>query len=241
MLERQKAMENLKRARRTPRCVHIKQDGVQCGSPALKHDGMCFAHARLAMRHPKLLAMPLLEDANSVQAAIMEVMRGLLDGDIDRKTAGLLLYGLQMAVCNLKNVCFEPKDRKSVVRDVSTIQPYCDFDDDCEDGLERNAGAEHQDEVTAPVTASSEASSLSPDHKPLQPSASAEQEQSQIHQDVSDSRPDYTQQHCDPPSSETAPPHNDHIKSAGEMLTALSEMHRLAEKVVHAEKHGFRN
>ncbi|HJX84186.1 MAG TPA: hypothetical protein VJ723_07575, partial [Candidatus Angelobacter sp.] len=168
-------MENLKRAGRTPRCIHIKQDGTQCGSPALKNDGMCFAHARLAMRHAKLLAMPLLEDANSVQAAIMEVMRGLLDGDIDRKTAGLLLYGLQMAVCNLKNVCFEPKDRKSVVRDISNIQPYCDFDDDCEDGLESSAGVEQQEEVTSPVAEKRpEAASLSQHPGPLQPHTSAE-------------------------------------------------------------------
>jgi hypothetical protein len=153
MLERGRAMENLKRARKVPRCVHIKQDGTQCGSPSLKNDGLCFAHARLAMRHAKLLAMPLLEDANSVQAAIMEVMRGLLDGDIDRKTAGLLLYGLQMAACNLKHVCFEPKDRKSVLRDISSIQPYCDLENDCENNdcqdsdCESKDGADQQSEA----------------------------------------------------------------------------------------------
>ncbi|MGH3629088.1 MAG: hypothetical protein ACRDRL_16830 [Sciscionella sp.] len=32
----------------------------------------------------------------SFRAAVREVMRGLLDGAIDEKTAGKLLYGLQM-------------------------------------------------------------------------------------------------------------------------------------------------
>jgi hypothetical protein len=130
MLDKEQAVEHLKQAHRTPRCVHLKMDGVQCGSPALKGCAYCYAHARLAMRHPARLALPFLEDANSVQSAIMEVMKGLLDGDIDRKTAGLLLYGLQMATCNLKNVCFEPKDPKSVVRDALNLKKYCDFETD---------------------------------------------------------------------------------------------------------------
>jgi hypothetical protein len=75
------------------------------------------------------VAIPLLEDANSVQSAIMEVIRGLLDGDIDRRTAGLLLYALQMASCNLKYVCFEPKDRGQVVRDVSSLEEFCDLEE----------------------------------------------------------------------------------------------------------------
>src|SRR5579859_3145488 len=135
MLERERAIENLKNARRTPRCVHIKPDGVQCGSPALKNCGYCFAHARLALRHPRSVAIPLLEDANSVQSAIMEVIRGLLDGDIDRRTAGLLLYALQMASCNLKYVCFEPKDRRQVVRDVSSLEEFCDVEEKAQGGV----------------------------------------------------------------------------------------------------------
>src|SRR5258708_38557254 len=97
MLDRGIAMKHLKQAHRTPRCVHIKPDGVQCGSPALNDCAYCYAHARLAMRHPRNLSLPLLEDANSVQSAIMEVMRAPLDGELDRRTAGLLRDGLQMA------------------------------------------------------------------------------------------------------------------------------------------------
>jgi hypothetical protein len=124
------AVENLKQTGRVLRCIYIKTDGVQCGSPGLRNCAYCYAHSRLAMRHPSRLDIPILEDANSVQVAIMEVIRGLLAGDVDRKTGGLILYGLQMAASNLKYVCFEPKDRASVIRNVDHVVRYCQVDMD---------------------------------------------------------------------------------------------------------------
>jgi hypothetical protein len=52
------------------------------------------------------LRMPPLEDGNSIQVGLMEIQRGLLDHHITSKDAGLLLYSLQIATANLKNVTF---------------------------------------------------------------------------------------------------------------------------------------
>ena len=92
------------------RCYHVKVNGEQCGSPALRgkcyyryHDlgaygvkprGQCNAGAAL---------FPVLEDGNSIQAAVMQVIRLILAKEIDNKEAGLLLYALQIASSNLNH------------------------------------------------------------------------------------------------------------------------------------------
>jgi hypothetical protein len=65
--------------------------------------------------------MPVLEDANSVQMAIMQVMQMVMMRRIDNKTAGIMLYGLQTAVVNAKNVRFEALRKTDVVIDRDTV------------------------------------------------------------------------------------------------------------------------
>ena len=107
-----------------PRCQHIKVNGLQCGSPALRRKKFCFFHQRWR-NYPKThrskwsdpvswFDLPPLEDANSVQEAVMQVTRLVLCGRMDNKTAGVLLYALQIANTNLKHLTFEP-DWKQVV------------------------------------------------------------------------------------------------------------------------------
>jgi hypothetical protein len=59
--------------------------------------------------------LPVLEDANAVQMALMQVMQLLAWGEMDRKVAALLLYGLQTASANLRYVDFEPSEPTDVV------------------------------------------------------------------------------------------------------------------------------
>jgi len=109
------------------RCQHIKINGVQCGSPALNHRRLCFFHhksqqrrtlinANRARRSRVAFELPLLEDANSIQVALMQVMNLLLTHQIEHKTASLLLYALQTASTNLRHTQFEPA-RENVVID----------------------------------------------------------------------------------------------------------------------------
>jgi hypothetical protein len=109
------------------RCQHIKVNGTQCGCPALRRNQLCYFHKRhhderaqlnldrtkndrlkAARRRPTTIDLPVLEDANSIQVSLMQIMRLIITGEIDAKTAGLLLYALQTASANLSRTNFEP-------------------------------------------------------------------------------------------------------------------------------------
>jgi hypothetical protein len=106
-------------ARLPNQCLHIMVDGAHCGSPAMRHNRFCYNHKR---QHEQLIALnadrarnsrnlpftlPILEDASSIQLALTQVMRLLAAGQIDRKTASLMLYSLQIATSNLQHTTFE--------------------------------------------------------------------------------------------------------------------------------------
>ncbi len=97
-------------------CNHVKTNGAVCESPALKGKPYCYFHTasrdraarqRRAARSQQPFQLPLLEDANSIQLAIGETLNALLSGQIDHKTAGLILYGLQTAAANIRHTDFE--------------------------------------------------------------------------------------------------------------------------------------
>jgi hypothetical protein len=80
-------------------------NGTQCGSLALRDRKLCYYHVRY--HWPELDALPdnnewrktlpTLEDANSIQVALANVMERLIMLGIDHKTAALMLYALQTA------------------------------------------------------------------------------------------------------------------------------------------------
>ena len=100
------------------RCQHLKINGTQCGSPALRRNRFCFFHKRFQderihlhadrVRRAASFVLPVLEDANSIQVALMQVMRLLVSKQIEHKTASLLLYALQTASTNLRRTNFNP-------------------------------------------------------------------------------------------------------------------------------------
>ena len=145
------------------RCQHIKVNGVQCGSPALRRNRFCFFHKRFQDERIRLSAdrarrgvatfiLPVLEDANSIQMAIMQIMRLILTGQIEHKTASLLLYALQTASTNLRSTKFEPRMHQVVLnpRDAADIPLDCNAWDD-EDFDEEEEEEVEPDEVEAAV------------------------------------------------------------------------------------------
>src|SRR5579863_1448554 len=125
------------------RCQHIKVNGTQCGCPALRRNKLCYFHKRhhdervqlnldrlkndrlkddraKDARRRATIDLPVLEDANSIQVSLMQIMRLTLTGDLDSKTAGLLLYALQTASSNLSQTSFEPS-RHKVILDPATV------------------------------------------------------------------------------------------------------------------------
>src|SRR5579864_3441198 len=139
-----------------PRCTHIKTNGTQCGSPALRGRRFCFFHKnwqgqRIALNAqpaaPLSFTMPLLEDADSVQVALMQVMRLILAGQLDPKIAGLLLYALQTASINLRHMKLEPHRRESVVIDPRAVADNGVGDDAwCKEEFEEEEDADQEEE-----------------------------------------------------------------------------------------------
>jgi len=113
-----------------PRCQHVKVNGTQCGSPALRRRRRCYFHEQVRVERARTQAdvfaqrrfeLPVLEDANSVQVALMKVMELLACGRMDHKTAGLMLYALQTATVNLRNTDFEVEQVTDIVIDRDTV------------------------------------------------------------------------------------------------------------------------
>jgi hypothetical protein len=116
------------------RCQHIKVNGTQCGSPALRRRRRCYFHEGIRCEQRRIaadtsakhcFALPVLEDANSVQIGLMKIMQWLGSGQMDPRIAGLMLYALQTASYNLKNVNFEAAKPTDVVIDRSTMDQTC--------------------------------------------------------------------------------------------------------------------
>ena len=143
------------------RCQHVKVNGVQCGSPALKNRKLCHFHQRWqqgriqlnanqARRSRYSLDLPILEDANSIQVALMQGMRLLLTNQVDHKTAALLFYALQTASSNLSRTTFEPRPQQVVI-DPSAIADTS-LGDDAWYKEEFTEDEDSQDEADSPAT-----------------------------------------------------------------------------------------
>jgi len=103
-------------------CNHIKQNGALCEAVALRESDCCYFHHRSREREglrvrlggpPQASAatgieLPLLEDNNSIQVALQQILEALLDRRIDPRRAALMLYGLQTAIGNLRHTRFQP-------------------------------------------------------------------------------------------------------------------------------------
>lgn len=106
------------------RCQHIRVNGTQCGSPALREEKHCYYHVRwyrksmdvnMNFHERGTITLPTLEDANSVQVGLAELLRLLATNQIDHRTAALMLYALQTASANVKRTSFEPEPTRVVI------------------------------------------------------------------------------------------------------------------------------
>ncbi len=112
-----------------PRCRHIKVSGALCGSPALRNKTFCFYHQERPLTVPCYyeqdyplgeINLPLFEDAHSVQSVIRQVVQMVMQKRLERKTASLLLYALQIASSNLKRMDLERPQPEQCAVNVET-------------------------------------------------------------------------------------------------------------------------
>ncbi|HEY4904047.1 MAG TPA: hypothetical protein VIH89_11285 [Candidatus Sulfotelmatobacter sp.] len=95
-----------------PLCQHWLEKGTRCGSPAMRGTRYCYCHRLAGARDARKNAERArqrwfesapLDDVQSVQRAIREAMIRLLEGKIDLKQAGQILYKLQTASIKLRD------------------------------------------------------------------------------------------------------------------------------------------
>jgi hypothetical protein len=112
-------------------CTHIKVTGVPCGSPALRGEEFCYFHQRMLrgikVASSRVSYAALLEDEESIQASLMEIVNALLRGTIELKRAELILRALNTAARNIRRVKFG-QDTNKMVREVPTV-PDPGFED----------------------------------------------------------------------------------------------------------------
>jgi hypothetical protein len=93
-------------------CTHIKVTGVRCASPSLRGEQFCYfhQHAHRGVRKPpqsRLHPIAILEDEESIQSSLMEVINALMRNTIDLKRAELILRALHIAVKNARRAKFD--------------------------------------------------------------------------------------------------------------------------------------
>lgn len=86
--ERVQKLEYLRKENEAKRCAHIRLEGRQCGSPAIRDREYCFYHREI---HADNYELPALEDHHSVQLAHMHLCRKVNAGMISLANAKLLL------------------------------------------------------------------------------------------------------------------------------------------------------
>lgn len=92
------------------RCRHIHVEGRQCGSPALRHEKLCYQHhaaRRPLARRPEDPLGPILpdpEDLPAVQRGLAELLRLVARGLIETRQAKLLFAILTEAGTNLARI-----------------------------------------------------------------------------------------------------------------------------------------
>lgn len=98
-------------------CNHIKLNGDPCRALAMRQQQYCYFHLRFRESHnlpgTDNYQPPVLEDADSIQLLIADVIRGLLHKTIDPKTGNSLLYAAQLSSLNTSR-----KSRPSAVSEV---------------------------------------------------------------------------------------------------------------------------
>ena len=121
-----------------PKCQHIKGNGSQCGSPALKDNLFCYYHqhcrpvtfdySRCRSDYSSSdITLPVFDDAHSIQITLHRVTELVLRHQIDQKDASLVLYALQLAMCNLKRLESSLPKPEQVVTE-PPIEPLSEID-----------------------------------------------------------------------------------------------------------------
>jgi hypothetical protein len=97
----EKLRRNLERAQRAARCQHVHTGGDPCGCPRVRGKKLCYMHLRIEEAKAMKMDLGALEDADSIQLAIMKLQRAIIDSTLDTKQISQLSYLIQLAAWNV--------------------------------------------------------------------------------------------------------------------------------------------
>ena len=159
-----------------PRCTYIRVTGHACQSPALKGKNFCYFHERVVRGVATPIASRIsptfiLENRESIQYALMEIMNSIANGTLDHKTASLLLRALNIAERNSRRTRFH-QDADQIVQEVPNygrqyLNEHPEYDSP--------AAPESTDEATVPTAAVPQQPPIPRSHAPLSLKANAAQ------------------------------------------------------------------
>src|SRR3954447_19072178 len=95
--------DNHQKANAAPRCQFMRLNDQRCTQPALTDQVFCRFHDLVDRPLMDARLIPFVEDATTLQLALMQVIRSVQLGQTDRRMAGIILYALQIAASNLKH------------------------------------------------------------------------------------------------------------------------------------------
>jgi hypothetical protein len=90
----------MKYALDAPRCQHLHDSGLRCGSPALRGKPFCYNHHLL--HTPRLnpgdwgYQFPPIESQKSIEMLVRQVLQSFHDGRLDSAQVRTYLYGIQL-------------------------------------------------------------------------------------------------------------------------------------------------
>ena len=90
------ARRHLRLAMAAPRCTHVHDTGRRCGSAAVRGTDLCYYHRAQHAEVATVRALPRVTDDVSFQHALQQVLADLYAGRLRARTAGQLLYGMQI-------------------------------------------------------------------------------------------------------------------------------------------------
>ena len=93
----------LKLANRAPRCSYLKSNGKPCRAPAMGNRQFCVFHTRsIDNQESSRIKVEVLENRESLQLTVKQIMEQIVSGRIEPQHASLLLRAVQIANSTLK-------------------------------------------------------------------------------------------------------------------------------------------
>ena len=77
-------------------CIHVKTNGIRCGSPALRDSVKCFFHHSHRRQLKRKAVSHTLKTPGGRMAAIQQVLDAVISGRMDAELARTWLYAIHL-------------------------------------------------------------------------------------------------------------------------------------------------